>query len=60
MVAIVRQLQERGEADELHDLCALLPSTYPSSVKLIGLMRNVDAVRKAHDEGRLALGTVKC
>lgn len=33
-------------------------STYPSSVKLVWLLRHVDAVKKAYDEGRLAFGTV--
>jgi len=33
-------------------------STYPSSVKFLWLYRNVEAVKKAYDEGRLSFGTV--
>ncbi|EON66802.1 glycerol kinase [Coniosporium apollinis CBS 100218] len=56
--SIVRELRGREGADELQDICGLPLSTYPSSVKLIWLMRNVKAVRKAYDEGRLSFGTV--
>lgn len=55
--AIVRELKERKGADKLQDICGLPLSTYPSSVKLIWLLRNVDKVRTAYDEGRLAFGT---
>lgn len=33
-------------------------STYPSSVKLLWLLKNVNSVKKAHEESRLAFGTV--
>ena len=56
--ALVRELKARPGADALQDLCGLPLSTYPSSVKLLWLIRNVDAVKKAYDEGRLAFGTV--
>ncbi len=56
--ALVRELKERPGASELQDICGLPLSTYPSSVKLVWLLRNVDAVRKAYDEGRLTFGTV--
>ena len=55
---IARELKTRKGADELLDLCGLPISTYPSSVKLIWLMRNVDKVKKAYEDGRLAFGTV--
>ncbi|KAA6410969.1 MAG: glycerol kinase [Lasallia pustulata] len=55
--AIVRELKEKKGADRLRDICGLPLSTYPSSVKLIWLLRNVEKVRKAYDEGRLAFGT---
>lgn len=45
-------------ADTLHELCGLPLSTYPSSVKLLWLLRHVPEVRKASEEGRLAFGTV--
>lgn len=56
--ALVRDLKSRPGADKLQDLCGLPLSTYPSSVKLLWVLQNVDAVRKAYDEGRLAFGTV--
>ena len=56
--AIVRELKDRKGADKLQDICGLPLSTYPSSVKLIWMLRNLDKVRKAYDEGRLAFGTI--
>jgi glycerol kinase len=71
--ALVRELQARTEeeggrgggegaavmtAEKLRQTCGLPLSTYPSAVKLLWLLRNVDAVRTAYDERRLAFGTV--
>jgi glycerol kinase len=56
--ALVRELKSRDGADSLMDLCGLPLSTYPSSVKLLWLLQNVDSVKQAYDEGRLAFGTV--
>merc|ERR1711977_226365 len=56
--SIVRELKKREGADKLQEICGLPISTYPSSVKLLWLYRNVDAVKKAYDEGRLSFGTV--
>ena len=56
--AIVHELKNRKGADKLQDNCGLPLSTYPSSVKLIWMLRNVDKVKKAYDEGRLAFGTI--
>lgn len=55
---LVRELKARGAADTLTELCGLPLSTYPSSVKLLWLIQNVDAVKQAYEEGRLAFGTV--
>ncbi|GJN86352.1 glycerol kinase 2 [Purpureocillium lilacinum] len=55
---LVRELKAREGADRLQDLCGLPLSTYPSSVKLLWLLRNVDAVKEAYDDGRLAFGTI--
>ena len=55
---LVRELKTRDGADELQQLCGLPLSTYPSSVKLLWLLENVDAVKKAYDESRLVFGTV--
>ena len=56
--AIVRDLKARDGADKLTELCGLPLSTYPSSVKLLWLIDNVEAVKQAYDERRLAFGTV--
>ncbi|KAL2162046.1 hypothetical protein VTH06DRAFT_7831 [Thermothelomyces fergusii] len=56
--ALVRELKAREGSDRLTELCGLPLSTYPSSVKLLWLIRNVDAVRQAYEAGRLAFGTV--
>jgi glycerol kinase len=56
--SLVRELKKRKGADELPQLCGLPLSTYPSSVKFLWLYDNVEAVKKAYDEGRLSFGTV--
>lgn len=55
---LVRELKNRPKADKLLNLCGLPLSTYPSSVKLLWLIRNHEAVGKAYEESRLAFGTV--
>jgi glycerol kinase len=55
---LVQELKARKGADELQDICGLPLSTYPSSVKLLWLLKNNDAVSKAYEEGRLTFGTV--
>jgi glycerol kinase len=55
---LVRELKQREGAEGLTEVCGLPLSTYPSSVKLLWLLRNVDAVKKAYEDGRLAFGTV--
>jgi glycerol kinase len=56
--SIVRELKARPGADELTPLCGLPLSTYPSSTKLLWLLRHADAVKKAYEAGKLAFGTV--
>jgi glycerol kinase len=56
--SIVRELKAKKGSEKLQDICGLPLSTYPSSVKLVWLLRNVIPVQKAYDEGRLAFGTV--
>ena len=56
--ALVRELRERPGAEKLQELCGLPLSTYPSSVKLLWVLQNVESVKKAYGEGRLAFGTV--
>lgn len=56
--SLVRELRNKEGADKLLDLCGLPLSTYPSSVKLLWLLENVDAVKEAYEDGRLAFGTV--
>ena len=54
---LVRELKTQQGANDLRDICGLPLSTYPSSVKLLWLLRNVDRVREAYEKGRLAFGT---
>jgi glycerol kinase len=54
----VRELKSKPGADDLMQLCGEPLSTYPSCAKLLWLMRNVDAVKKAYEEGVLCFGTV--
>ena len=56
--ALVRELKAREGSETLTELCGLPLSTYPSSVKLLWLLQNDDAVKQAYEEGRLAFGTV--
>lgn len=56
--SLVRELKSRPGAEKLQELCGLPLSTYPSSVKLLWVLQNVDSVRKAYEEGRLSFGTV--
>lgn len=55
---LVRELKTYPFAEKLLDLCGLPLSTYPSSVKLLWLIRNHNEVKKAYEEERLAFGTV--
>ncbi|KAG7286165.1 hypothetical protein NEMBOFW57_008470 [Staphylotrichum longicolle] len=55
---LVRELKTREGADGLMEVCGLPLSTYPSSVKLLWLLQNNEAVKQAYEEGRLAFGTV--
>ncbi|KAL1957791.1 hypothetical protein VTO42DRAFT_5509 [Malbranchea cinnamomea] len=56
--SLVRELKSKKGADELQSICGLPLSTYPSSVKLVWLLRNDENVKCAYEEGRLAFGTV--
>lgn len=56
--SLVDELKSRKGADELQDICGLPLSTYPSSLKLTWLLKNVKAVKKAYDQGNLTFGTV--
>lgn len=51
-------MKSRDGADDLTQLCGLPLSTYPSSTKLLWLLRNVDKVKDAYERGKLAFGTV--
>lgn len=56
--AIVRELKERKGADKLQNICGLPLSTYPSSLKLTWMFRNLQIVRQTYDDGRLMFGTI--
>ncbi|PHH74506.1 hypothetical protein CDD82_4904 [Ophiocordyceps australis] len=55
---LVRRLKSRIGAGELLQRTGLPLSTYPSAGKLLWLLANVDAVRDAYEQRRLAFGTV--
>ncbi|RDH20235.1 glycerol kinase [Aspergillus niger ATCC 13496] len=55
---LVRELKTKEGADELSNICGLPLSTYPSSVTLMWMLRNLPEVKRAYDEGRLAFGTI--
>ncbi|PLB35014.1 glycerol kinase, partial [Aspergillus candidus] len=55
---LVRDLKEQPGADDLASICGLPLSTYPSSVTLVWMLRNLPEVREAYEAGRLAFGTV--
>jgi len=55
---LVRELKEKKDGKDLSEICGLPLSTYPSSVKLVWLLRNVDKVKEAYDAGRICFGTV--
>jgi len=56
--SIVREMKARSSADKIQHLCGLPLSTYSSAVKLVWLLRNSEAVKKAYQEGNLAFGTI--
>ncbi|KAI5859050.1 hypothetical protein BZA05DRAFT_440655 [Tricharina praecox] len=55
---LVHELRKKEGADKLPELCGLPLSTYPSSVKLLWMIRHVPAVAAALKAGRLSFGTV--
>ncbi|PFH59783.1 hypothetical protein XA68_11891 [Ophiocordyceps unilateralis] len=55
---LVRELKARAGADVLVDRCGQPPSTSASAIKLLWLLCNSEAVARAYDAGRLAVGTV--
>ena len=55
---IVQELKERKGAEKLQGLCGLPLSTYPSSVKLIWLLKNSGKVREAYERRQLVFGTI--
>lgn len=56
--AIVRELKRRKGADNLQDTCGLPLSTYPSSLKVTWMLRNLKHVQDAYLAGRLMFGTI--
>ncbi|EXJ81863.1 glycerol kinase [Capronia coronata CBS 617.96] len=55
---IVHELRQREGAEKLQNLCGLPLSTYPSSTKLLWLLKHAESVRKVYEEGFLGFGTV--
>ncbi|KAG8530931.1 uncharacterized protein KY384_004288 [Bacidia gigantensis] len=56
--SIVRELKERAGANDLQGICGLPLSTYPSSLKLTWMLRNVPNVQRAYSQRRLMFGTI--
>ena len=54
---IVARLED-GHGDRITEITGLPPATYFSAVKLLWLLEEVPAVRRAADEGRLLFGTI--
>lgn len=55
--ALVRDLKKSDGAAGVRDITGLPLSTYPSSVKLLWMLANIDSVKEAYEAGRLAFGT---
>ena len=55
---LVRELKQKEGADKLQEICGLPLSTYPSSLKLTWMFRNVEKVQKLYEAGTLAFGTI--
>lgn len=55
--ALVREYKKKPGYDKHMEICGLPLSTYPSVIKLVWALKNVDAVKKAYDAGTLAFGT---
>jgi len=55
--SLVRDLKKRDGAKGVNEITGLPLSTYPSSVKLLWMLANVESVKKAYKAGRLAFGT---
>lgn len=54
---MVREYKRKAGSDKLMEICGLPLSTYPSAVKLMWMLQNVDSVKKAYEKGTLAFGT---
>ena len=55
--SLVREYKRKAGSEKLMEICGLPLSTYPSAVKLMWMLKNVDAVKKAYEAGTLAFGT---
>ena len=56
--ALARELKSKQGDKNFQDICGLPISTYPSVTKLLWMLKNVDKVKKAYDDGNLAFGTI--
>ena len=55
---LVRELKQKKGAEKLQGICGLPLSTYPSSLKLTWMFRNIEKVQKLYKAGHLAFGTI--
>ena len=56
--SLARELKAQEGAEELQSICGLPISTYPSSVKLLWLLKHEEIIRQAYDRSQLSFGTV--
>ncbi|OMH82890.1 Glycerol kinase [Zancudomyces culisetae] len=55
---IVQRLTQKDADSEIPTICGLPLATYFSAVKMVWMLENVDAVKKANEKGTLRFGTV--
>lgn len=55
---LVREFKGKEGANELQGMCGLPLSTYPSVLKLVWMLRNLDKVRHSYEAGRLVFATI--
>ncbi|KAK3676241.1 Glycerol kinase [Recurvomyces mirabilis] len=56
--AIARDLKAQPKSDQVLNICGEPISSYPSSTKLLWLLKNVEKVRQVYEAGNLAFGTI--
>ncbi|KAK5118295.1 hypothetical protein LTR62_002808 [Meristemomyces frigidus] len=55
---IARDLKAQPKSDQVLNICGEPISSYPSSTKLLWLLKNVEKVRQVYEAGNLCFGTI--